>query len=72
MAGSFNHIVDEKGGFSLKTIENGGDAAEALEECFDLVHKLTDGHLSRVNSALDALGYAQIETGSPAPRRRFK
>lgn len=37
MSGSLNHIVDEDGSFTMDTIENMGDAHEALEECFDLI-----------------------------------
>ncbi len=37
MAGSFEHIVNEKGNFYMDLIENMGDAHEALEECFEII-----------------------------------
>jgi hypothetical protein len=37
MAGSLKHIVAPDGTFTMDTIENLGDAHEALEECFDLI-----------------------------------
>lgn len=43
MAGSLNHIVNDHGAFTMATIENMGDAHEALEECFDLIALLVDG-----------------------------
>lgn len=42
MAGSLNHIVDNNGAFKMTTIENMGDAHEALEECFDLIALLLE------------------------------
>jgi len=40
MAGSINHITDENGKFTMKYIENLGDAHEALEECFNEIQRL--------------------------------
>lgn len=37
MAGSFAHIVDDNGAFTMDNIEHLGDAHEALEECFDII-----------------------------------
>lgn len=38
MAGSLNHIINNKtGGFTMSTIGNMGDAYEALEECYDII-----------------------------------
>ena len=44
MAGSWNHLVDEAGRLDLGSglIENLGDAAEALEQCYDMVQRLAD------------------------------
>jgi hypothetical protein len=35
MAGSVSHIVNAHGGFSMSTIDNLGDANEALGACFE-------------------------------------
>lgn len=43
MAGSLNHIIREDGKFTMDLIENLGDAHEALEECFTIIHALSDG-----------------------------
>ncbi|NJM10588.1 MAG: hypothetical protein HC889_00545 [Synechococcaceae cyanobacterium SM1_2_3] len=43
MAGSLNHIVGVDGRFTMDTIENLGDAHEALEECFAIIYHLTNG-----------------------------
>ena len=48
MAGSFNYIVDYDGSFRMDLIENTGDAHEALEECFDIIHNLVGGDLKKV------------------------
>jgi hypothetical protein len=37
MAGSLNHIVGEDGRFTMSSIENLGDAHEALDECFQII-----------------------------------
>jgi hypothetical protein len=44
MAGSWGHITDGSGRLNLDAglIENLGDAAEALEQCYDMVQRLAD------------------------------
>lgn len=42
MAGSLNHIVDDHGRFKMDSIENLGDAREALHECHHLIASLLD------------------------------
>lgn len=37
MAGSLNHITAEDGSFTMDTIENLGDAWEALQECHQII-----------------------------------
>jgi hypothetical protein len=37
-------------------IENIGDAHEALDECFKLILKLTEGDMNTVNTALQGIG----------------
>lgn len=38
MAGSYSHITDSQGRFTgAGLIENGGDAHEALEECYGMI-----------------------------------
>lgn len=49
MAGSLNHIIDQEGKFSMDTIENLGDAHEALEECFVIILRLADGDMSKIS-----------------------
>ena len=61
MAGSLNHIVGNDGKFSMKTVENMGDAYEALEECFHIIHYITGGEANVVNKYLDELGYPTIK-----------
>lgn len=57
MAGSLNHIVDdETGQFRMDGIENLGDAHEALDECFKLIHRLTRGDINVVNDCLRGIG----------------
>lgn len=57
MAGSLNHIVDdETGKFQMSTIDNLGDAHEALDECFKVILKLTGGDRDKVNEALKGIG----------------
>ncbi len=57
MAGSLNHIVGSDGKFKMDTIENLGDAWEALEECFELILHLAKGDTKIVSRACEALGY---------------
>lgn len=51
MAGSFNHVVADNGTFTMGSIENLGDAHEALEECFGIIFFLTNGDKDRINAA---------------------
>ena len=60
MAGSLNHIVGEDGRFKMSTIENLGDASEALEECFHVIRVLTGGSREKVNEVLRGLHYPSI------------
>jgi len=61
MAGSLNHIVDdETGEFKMDTIENLGDAHEALEECFNIIASMTGGDMDEVNAYLKDLRYPSI------------
>lgn len=55
MAGSFNHIVNRDGGFGLDLIENLGDAAEALEECYRLIYVLSSGNTASIRDACQKL-----------------
>lgn len=47
MAGSLAHIVDEDGEFTMATIENLGDAFEALEECYRVLRAMDVCDVSR-------------------------
>lgn len=50
MAGSWGHITDDQGRFrGLGTVENLGDAYEALEECYGMVWLLAS-QLEQVTS----------------------
>lgn len=53
MAGSLNHIIDDRGRFTMDTIENLGDAHEALEECFAIILELSGGDMAKVSAACD-------------------
>lgn len=53
MAGSLMHIVGEDGRFSMETIENMGDAHEALEDCFNIIIELSNGNMELVNAACE-------------------
>lgn len=52
--------IDQKGKFNMDTIENMGDAHEALEECHALVWHLAKGKKKRINKALKHLGYPTL------------
>lgn len=56
MAGSFNHIVDDDGTFTMDCIDNMGDAHEALEECFGLIYHLADGDSAKISRACKEIG----------------
>lgn len=46
MAGSFKHIVNEKGQFiGCAHLDNLGDAYEALEECYGMIWFLAGGRV---------------------------
>ncbi|MBW2097160.1 MAG: hypothetical protein JRI80_20080 [Deltaproteobacteria bacterium] len=51
MAGSYEHLVGNDGSFDMSTIENLGDAHEALEECFALINELVDGDIAKLEIA---------------------
>lgn len=61
MAGSLNHLVGPDGRFWMETIENMGDAEEALYECFNIIRVLTGGRMGAVNKACDRLGFPRIK-----------
>ena len=62
MAGSLAHIVDgETGKFTMRLIENLGDAHEALHECFELIRTMTDGKSEEVNKYCDSSGFPAID-----------
>jgi len=60
MAGSLNHIVDDDGYFCSFTIENLGDAYEALEECFNIIYAMTGGKKKEINYYLNSLNYPRL------------
>lgn len=57
MAGSLNHIIGADGRFTMDSIENLGDAYEALEECFNLIYTLSGGDQRTVSRTCLALGF---------------
>jgi hypothetical protein len=57
MAGSLSHITDEHGEFTLDLIENGGDAAEALVECFAVIQALSGGSREIISAVCIGLGF---------------
>lgn len=65
MAGSLNHIVDNDGQFTIDLIDDMGDAYEALEECFHIVHRLTQivGR-SELDRICDELNYPRVSVES--------
>jgi len=60
MAGSLNHIVGNDGHFTMDTIENMGDAHEALHECFEIIRSMSAGDCDMVNDCCFSLGYHSI------------
>ena len=64
MAGSLNHIIDENGAFTMSTIENMGDAHEALEECFDIIAAL----IERSWDPKQTLALACRQARAPVPK----
>lgn len=69
MAGSFSHIVGEKGDLDFSTLENTGDIIEALMECWNIIFILSSGDISKIKEVCKSLHY-------PVPDakriRRFK
>ena len=61
MAGSLNHIVSETGKFTMATIENMGDAHEALHECFELIRILSLGQKENVNAICKRKHFPKIK-----------
>jgi len=57
MAGSLNHIIDSDGTFKMDTIENLGDAYEALEECFAIIYHLAEGDSERIGRLCEELKF---------------
>jgi len=50
MAGSFHHIINDRGDFiGTSLIDNLGDAYEALEECWSFIHILSNGDLTKLS-----------------------
>jgi hypothetical protein len=70
MAGSLNHITAEDGSFRMDTIENLGDAAEALEECHQIIAYLLAGwgDRQRLAGVCEAVG-APVPKAVPKLRR---
>jgi hypothetical protein len=53
MAGSYGHIVNEKGQFDgVELLENGGDMYEAAEELYGMIWYLAHGNAAEVEKAL--------------------
>jgi hypothetical protein len=42
VAGSYDHICEDDGSFTMDFIENMGDAHEALEECHEIIERLRE------------------------------
>ena len=61
MAGSLNHIVNDDGTFKMSSIENMGDAREALEECHQIIADLSSrwGGTSVLMPSMDRLGFVR-------------
>jgi hypothetical protein len=52
MAGSYKHIVDDKGRYHGPVLlDHMGDAYEALEECYGMIWFLADGDPIKVERA---------------------
>jgi len=61
MAGSLSHIVGDDGRFSMDTIDNLGDAHEALEECFDIILELSKGDMVYLNAVLRKVNAVELD-----------
>jgi hypothetical protein len=57
MAGSLNHIIDSNGKFCMDSIENLGDAYEALEECFMIIYELAGGDSKKISTVCQKYGF---------------
>jgi len=45
----------------METIENLGDAHEALHECFEIIRVLTKGKMRKINKVCNKLKFPTIE-----------
>jgi hypothetical protein len=55
MAGSYDHITHAEGGWKgVKTLDNMGDAEEALYHCWLMIQILSQGDLSTIGNANNA------------------
>lgn len=68
MAGSLRHIVAEDGSMRLALVENRGDCAEALEECFDLIAVLLAAYADPGIALRQACLAAKINPPDAIPR----
>ena len=66
MAGSYQHCAADNGGFVFDLIENMGDAHEACEHMFYMIHFLTDGDQEQIRAASDRY-YAMVRGEQPNP-----
>ena len=51
MAGSYRHCIGKDGHFEFDLIENMGDAHEACEMMFHMIHTLSRGNSRRISDA---------------------
>jgi hypothetical protein len=72
MAGSFSHIINENGDFTMDYIENLGDATEALEECFYLIKELSGRDIHRINTCCCKLEFPTVPVLNFAMGKFFK
>jgi len=49
MAGSLLHIVGDDGKFTMDLLGTMGDACEALDDCYELIVRLTGGKKEIIN-----------------------
>jgi len=55
MAGSFNHILESDCRFKMDSIDNLGDASEALEDCYTLIFFLSGYDSKKISDACKIL-----------------
>lgn len=67
MAGSFGHIVNDKGMFTFEYIGNMADAYECAEECFWLIHYLAGGDSEKIKNALNQMYKNRCDTTKLEP-----